>query len=85
MRPDVPGIGEQVFGVHHPNGAVKKLSVPHPGFATVTGSGSLFINVPSNFHVSGGSSGSGLFDAAGRIVGVLSDGDPCRRTSDPGR
>jgi hypothetical protein len=33
--------------------------------------------VPSGFHVSGGSSGSGLFDMAGRICGVLSNGDPC--------
>jgi hypothetical protein len=40
----------------------------------VTGSSSAGIFVPSNFHVSGGSSGSGLFDAAGRIIGVLSRG-----------
>ena len=32
MRHDIPAVGEQVFGIHHPNGAVKKLSVPHPGF-----------------------------------------------------
>ncbi|MGH9665952.1 MAG: trypsin-like peptidase domain-containing protein, partial [Bryobacteraceae bacterium] len=69
MRPDLPGVGELVFGVHHPNAAVKKLSVPHgEGFAAVTGSTSSGITVPSNFHVSGGSSGSGLFDMAGRIV-----------------
>jgi hypothetical protein len=77
LRPDVPGVGEQVFGIHHPNGAVKKLSVPHGSFATVTGSTAMSINVPSNFHVSGGSSGSGLFDAVGRIVGVLSTGGKC--------
>lgn len=78
MRHDFPAVGEQVFGVHHPNGAVKKLSIPHAqGFSTVTGSGSGGITVPNNFHVSGGSSGSGLFDAAGRIVGVLSRGAPC--------
>ena len=80
MRPTLPGTGEQVFGIHHPNGAVKKVSLPHgDGFATVSGSSSGAINVPvsSKFHVSGGSSGSGLFDAAGRIVGVLSNGSPC--------
>ena len=78
MRPDVPGVGEQVFGVHHPNGAVKKLSLPHAeGFATVQNSSSTHINVPTTFHVSGGSSGSGLFDTAGRITGVLSNGAPC--------
>jgi hypothetical protein len=77
LRPDVPGAGEQVFGIHHPNGAVKKLSLPHASFATVTGSDAFGIRVPKTFHVSGGSSGSGLFDAVGRIVGVLSNGDPC--------
>ena len=35
------------------------------------------VRVPGNFHISGGSSGSGLFDLAGRIVGVLASGDPC--------
>ena len=77
LRHDVPSVGEQVFGVHHPNGAVKKLSLPHAAFATVTASGAMGIRVPTSFHVSGGSSGSGLFDAAGRIVGVLSNGNPC--------
>src|SRR5207247_1573263 len=78
LRHDLPGIGEQVFGIHHPNGAVKKLSPPvGEGFSTVKSSGPGGITVPSGFHVSGGSSGSGLFDMAGRICGGLSDGDPC--------
>src|SRR6185369_5310032 len=39
MRHDLPGVGEQVFGIHHPNGAVKKLSPPvAEGFSTVKGS-----------------------------------------------
>jgi V8-like Glu-specific endopeptidase len=75
MRMDLPAVGEQVFGLHHPNGAVKKLSIPHPGFATVTGSTPDGIGV--DLDVSGGSSGSGLFDTAGRIVGVLSNGVAC--------
>ena len=78
MRHDLPSIGEQVFGIHHPNGAVKKLSPPAAeGFSAVKGSGANGVTVPKSFHVSGGSSGSGLFDMAGRIVGVLSNGDPC--------
>lgn len=84
MRPNLPVAasggtpGEQVFGIHHPNGAVKKLSLPRgEGFATVESSSSASITVPTTFHVSGGSSGSGLFDTAGRIVGVLSNGNPC--------
>lgn len=77
LRADLPGVGEQVFGIHHPNGAVKKISLPHASFATVTASGAMGIRVGTAFHVSGGSSGSGLFDAAGRVVGVLSNGAPC--------
>jgi hypothetical protein len=78
MRHDLPGVGEQVFGIHHPNGAVKKLSLPHAqGFATVQSSAAMSVTVPKTFHISGGSSGSGLFDAAGRIIGVLSGGAPC--------
>lgn len=75
MRPDLPGVGEQIYGIHHPNGAVKKLSIPHPGFATVSSSGAG--SVRCNLDVSGGSSGSGLFDALRRIVGVLSNGGAC--------
>ncbi|MFM9436550.1 hypothetical protein ACFDR9_003634 [Janthinobacterium sp. CG_23.3] len=78
MRHDLPVPGEQVFGVHQPNGAVKKLSLPHAqGFAAVLGSAAGSITVPTSFDVSGGSSGSGLFDLAGRIAGVLSNGAPC--------
>jgi hypothetical protein len=75
LRMDLPAVGEQVFGIHHPNGAVKKLSIPHPGFALVTSSGVNAIGV--SLDVSGGSSGSGLFDTAGRIIGVLSSGVAC--------
>ena len=75
MRMDIPAAGEQVFGIHHPNGAVKKLSIPHPGFALVASSGTNAIRV--SLDVSGGSSGSGLFDTAGRITGVLSNGTAC--------
>jgi hypothetical protein len=60
MRPDLPGVGEPIYGIHHPNGAVKKLSIPHPGFATVNSSAAG--SVRCNLDVSGGCSGSGLFD-----------------------
>ncbi|MFE4594789.1 trypsin-like peptidase domain-containing protein [Streptomyces laurentii] len=75
VRPDLPGAGEQVFGIHHPNGAVKKLSPPHTAFATTLASSARALDV--NLDVSGGSSGSGLFDSAGRIVGILSNGGKC--------
>ncbi len=74
MRSSRPAAGEQVFGIHHPNGAVKKLSpMQSDGFAVVLpnpGSG----HIPTQFDVSGGTSGSGLFDLQGRFVGVLSSG-----------
>jgi hypothetical protein len=78
MRPDLPVIDEKVFEIHHPNGAVKKVSPQvAEGFSKVTGSSLSGITVPVGFAVSGGSSGSGLFDTAGRILGVLSGGDKC--------
>jgi von Willebrand factor type A domain/Trypsin-like peptidase domain len=77
LRPDLPDPNEDVFGVHHPNGAVRKLSVPHPDFVKPSVVTENFIQVPKPFHVSGGSSGSALFDTAGRVLGVLSNGNPC--------
>ncbi|HEX7168708.1 MAG TPA: vWA domain-containing protein [Acidimicrobiales bacterium] len=73
MRNDLPAINEEVFGVHHPNAAVKKISPPAPAFDRTTAV-SPFIKT-DEIDVSGGSSGSGLFDTAGRIVGVLSHQD----------
>jgi Trypsin-like peptidase domain/von Willebrand factor type A domain len=78
MRSNLPAVGEIVFGLHHPNGAVKKLSIPHPNYQTVMSSSMSGIGV--NLDVSGGSSGSGLFDFAGGILGVLSFGGPCGLT-----
>ena len=75
MRNDIPAIGESIYGIHHPNGAVKKLSPTNPGFATVQGGPAGFVG--NNIDVSGGSSGSGLFDTMGNFVGVLSYGGPC--------
>lgn len=77
LRPNLPDVGEAVFGIHHPNAAVKKISLKHGLFATVQTSDPTGITVPTSFHVSGGSSGSCLFDTAGRCVGVLSFGSPC--------
>jgi hypothetical protein len=76
VSPSLPAVGDQVFGIHHPNGAVKKLSVPHVApFAKVTSSGPFGIGV--NLDVAGGSSGSSLFDLSGNVLGVLSTGSAC--------
>jgi V8-like Glu-specific endopeptidase len=76
LRTDLPAVGEKVFNISHPNGAVKKVSLPHPGYATIAASSSTAI-VVDPIDVSGGSSGSGLFDASGRLLGVLSNGVAC--------
>ena len=68
------GMNEMVFGVHHPNGAVKKVSPSATTTQPIVSFGSM-INV--DLDVAGGSSGSGLFDTSGNIVGVLSVGGGC--------
>jgi hypothetical protein len=78
VRNDYPAVGEPVFGVHHPNGAVKKVSPSASGNQPVQAYGDSDPNTPEfitvDFDVAGGSSGSGLFDLSGNIVGVLSNG-----------
>ncbi|MGR9035200.1 MAG: trypsin-like peptidase domain-containing protein, partial [Gammaproteobacteria bacterium] len=75
LRNSLPFVGEQIFGVHHPNGAVKKLAPPHAlsEFVNSANAGAIGVDID----VSGGSSGSGLFDMMGRYVGVLSAGFDC--------
>ena len=75
MRPDLPAAGEQIFCIHHPEGAVKRLSAKHAAFKTVISSD---LNaVVADLDVASGSIGAGLFDASGRVVGVMSTGTPC--------
>jgi hypothetical protein len=82
MRHDLPAVGESAFGVHHPNGAVKKISPQHPGFGTVASNNADRIRI--DLDISGGSSGSGLFDMSGRITGVLAGGSvPCSQAYYP--
>lgn len=66
--------GENVFGIHHPNGSVKKISPSATSFQPITSFG---VTIDVDLDVAGGSSGSGLFDAFGNIVGVLSRGGGC--------
>jgi len=72
MRHDLPAVSESVFGVHHPNGAVKKISPQHASSGSVDSSNADRIRL--DLDISGGSSGSGLFDTSGRITGVLAAG-----------
>jgi hypothetical protein len=75
MRPDLPAAGEQIFCIHHPEGAVKRLSAKHAAFKTVISSDLNAVVV--DLDVASGSIGAGLFDASGKVVGVMSTGTPC--------
>jgi hypothetical protein len=80
LRPNAPLAGESVFAVHHPHGAVKKLQRRSLVTATVA--------PVEGFDYAGGSSGSALFDAMGRIIGgALSvgpvGGNACRASYTP--
>ena len=80
LRTDLPSVGEVVFLVHHPQGIVKKLSSKHTGTqATITSIGSSFgfTYLRANTDLTGGSSGSSLFDLSGRIVGVADISGRC--------
>lgn len=65
MRDSAPMAGETVFTMHHPTGSVKKTQAGvHAGGINIVG-----------FDYCGGSSGSALFDANGKLVtGPLSQG-----------
>jgi hypothetical protein len=75
MRPDLPAAGEQIFCIHHPEGAVKRLSAKQAAFKTVISSD--LAAVVADLDVASGSTGAGLFDASGQVVGVMSAGTPC--------
>ena len=75
MRPDLPAPGEPIFCVHHPEGAVKRLSASHATFKTVIASDANAI--VADLDIATGSNGAGLFDASGRVVGVLRGGIAC--------
>jgi hypothetical protein len=62
LRSTVLGANESVFTVHHPNGTVKKTQ------AGVLAGGD--VHIVSGFDYGGGSSGSALFDSAGRVIGA---------------
>ena len=69
IRADLPAIGEELFLIHHPRGAAKKVS---RGPAD-SGCSVQIIQNDKIFHggdLDNGSSGSPLFDLTGRIVGV---------------
>jgi hypothetical protein len=75
MRTDLPAAGEQIFCIHHPEGAVKRLSATHAAFKTVISVIPTAVIV--DLDLASGSNGAGLFDASGLVVGVMSTGTAC--------
>lgn len=89
MRPDMPAVGDEVFLIHHPQGVIKKVSAnPDSSWATISDLGvnsglSNYIYLRANTDLTGGSSGSSLFDNSGRIIGIA-DIDTTRKSGFPG-
>jgi hypothetical protein len=79
MRPDLPSVGDQVFEVHHPTALVKKVSAQHSGpqatISNITSTSPRYIYTDTD--LSGGSSGSALFDTSGRILGIADISGHC--------
>jgi len=69
IRATLPSIGEELFVVHHPRGTVKKISrKPADPTCQVLGASSNVLTYACDSD--NGSSGSSVFDTAGRIVAV---------------
>ena len=80
MRPDLPSVGDQVFEVHHPQAITKKVSAKHTGTQSTLSSVGLegsAIFLRANCDLTGGSSGSALFDMSGRIIGIADVSGAC--------
>ena len=83
LRPDLPALGDPVFEVHHPQGIAKKVSAPHVGpQATISRDPNTsfsfgFRYIFANTDLTGGSSGSALFDMSGRIIGIADISGKC--------
>lgn len=80
MRPDLPAVGDLVFEVHHPQAITKKVSARHTGpQATISSispqNGFQFVFADTD--LTGGSSGSALFDMSGRIIGIADISGHC--------
>jgi hypothetical protein len=67
-------------GIHHPNGTVKRVAISNNSIKTISKSGFLancFWDLSSwtTGTTANGSSGSGLFDASGKLIGSLTGGN----------
>lgn len=69
IRADLPALGEEVFLIHHPRGAAKKVSQLSTDPECFVRSNTDAV-IRFNGDLDNGSSGSPLFDVSGRIIGV---------------
>jgi hypothetical protein len=69
IRATVPGLGEELFVIHHPRGTVKKVSrkPADPTCQVLSNAGNIISYACDSDN---GSSGSSVFDTSGRIVAV---------------
>lgn len=92
----LPTTGESLVGIHHPSGDWQKISFGSAGvYVDCQDDGQFFSCLPSgaghffevnwsNGVIEGGSSGSGIFSAEDRLLGVLSSGNStCSDPSQP--
>jgi hypothetical protein len=80
MRSDLPNVGDPVFEIHHPQAITKKISARHSGPPAAISSISSdlgFTYLFANCDLTGGSSGSALFDMSGRIIGIADISGGC--------
>lgn len=70
LREDVPDPGESLFAIHHPRGAVKKISHQPDDPKCFVSTDSTPERIKFGCDLDNGSSGSPLFDSSGLIVGV---------------
>ena len=80
LRHDVPKVNDAVFEVHHPQAITKKVSALHTGAQARISKVALsngFVYLFANCDLTGGSSGSALFDMAGNIIGIADIAGNC--------
>jgi hypothetical protein len=80
LRPDLPAVNDEVFEVHHPQAITKKVSARHTGAQAKISKIELsngFRYLFANCDLTGGSSGSALFDMSGRVIGIADIAGHC--------
>ena len=83
MRPDLPSVNDAVFEVHHPQAITKKVSAKHTGqqatISQISNDSTTFglTYLFANCDLTGGSSGSALFDMSGNIIGIADIAGHC--------